>query len=73
MEYFIRGDTLTVHYASPSDSLLMNTTDVGPERRRSVLGGYFAPGSDFRDGLLDDLFRPPEERPQPTEPSAGDP
>lgn len=56
MEYFIRGDTLTVHYASASDSLLMNQTDVGPERRRSVLGGYFAPGSDFRDGLLDDLF-----------------
>lgn len=68
MEYFIRGDTLRVQYASASDSLLMDQTDVGPERRRSVLGGYFAPGSDFRDGLLDDLFRRADE-----EPDAGSP
>ena len=55
------GDTLTVHYLSHDDSLLMSTTDVGPERRRSVLGGYFARGSDFREGLLDSLFRPEEQ------------
>lgn len=61
MEYFIEGDTLTVHYLSPSDSLLMSTTDVGPERRRSVLGGYFARGSDFREGLLDSLFQSEEQ------------
>ncbi len=75
MEYFIEGDTLTVHYLSPSDSLLMSTTDVGPERRRSVLGGYFARGSDFREGLLDSLFRRVEEnevaaeRPTPSRPT----
>ncbi|MDX1566871.1 MAG: hypothetical protein R3223_03660 [Longimicrobiales bacterium] len=61
MEYFIEGDTLTVHYLSHEDSLLMSTTDVGPERRRSVLGGYFARGSDFREGLLESLYRPEEQ------------
>ncbi|MFP3949406.1 MAG: hypothetical protein ACLFWG_11825, partial [Longimicrobiales bacterium] len=61
MEYFVEGDTLAVHYLSPEDSLLMSTTDVGPERRRSVLGGYFARGSDFREGLLESLFRPEEQ------------
>lgn len=61
MEYLIDRDTLTIRYLSASDSLLMSTTDVGPERRRSVLGGYFARGSDFREGLLDSLFRRVEE------------
>lgn len=57
MTYRIRGDTLKIEYRSPDGELLLDQTDVGPGRTRSVLAGYFAPGSDFRDGLMKALFR----------------
>lgn len=57
MSYRIRGDTLNVVYRSGDDELLLDQTDVGAARRRSVLAGYFAPGSDFREGLLRSLSR----------------
>lgn len=56
MSYRIRGDTLNVRYRSADGELLLDRTEVGPEHRRSVLAGYFAPGSDFREGLLRSLF-----------------
>jgi hypothetical protein len=31
--------------------VLVDQTDIGPERRMSVFGSYFAPGSEFRKGL----------------------
>lgn len=57
MSYLIRGDTLNIRYLSSSGELLLDQTDVGAARRRSVLAGYFAPGSDFRRGLIRSLFR----------------
>lgn len=55
--YRIRGDTLRSLFRTAEGNVLLDQTDVGPERPLSVLGGYLAPGSDFRDGLLRSLFR----------------
>jgi hypothetical protein len=56
MRYRIRGDTLRTQFLSLEGKLLMDQTDVGPERRRSVLGSYFVRKSDFREGLIKSLF-----------------
>ena len=56
MRYRIRGDTLRTQFLSVKGELLMDQTDVGPERRRSVLGSYFVRKSDFREGLIKSLF-----------------
>ncbi len=56
--YRIRGDTLRTLFLAADGDVLLDQTDVGPERRRAVLGGYYAPGSDFREGLLDGLLSP---------------
>ncbi len=56
MLYRIRGDTLRTAYRSAGGERLLDQTDVGPERRLSVLGGYFAPDSDFREGLIRSLL-----------------
>lgn len=55
--YRIRGDTLRTLFLA-AEGVLLDQTDVGPERRRAVLGGYYAPGADFREGLLDGLLSP---------------
>lgn len=55
MLYRVRGDTLHTLFVSRSGEVLLDTRDVGAHRRLAVLGGYFAPGSDFREGLLDSL------------------
>lgn len=54
--YRIRGDTLRTIFQAGDGALLLDQTDVGPERRLAVLGSYFAPKSDFRDGLVKSLF-----------------
>lgn len=60
MEYEIRGDTLDIRYLTATDDVLLDRTDVGADQRRSVLAGYFAPGSDFRDGLVRSLVESAE-------------
>lgn len=55
MEYEIRGDSLNIQYLTETGDVLLDRTDVGADQRRSVLAGYFAPGSDFRDGLVRSL------------------
>ncbi len=57
MFYRIRGDTLHTVFRSAEGENLLDQVDVGPERRLSVLGGYFAPNSDFREKLVKSLFR----------------
>lgn len=57
MFYRIRGDTLHTVFRSVEGEKLLDQVDVGPERRLSVLGGYFAPNSDFREKLVKSLFR----------------
>lgn len=56
MFYRIRGDTLRTVFRSADGRILLDQVDVGPERRLSVLGGWFAPGSEFRQGLVKSLF-----------------
>jgi hypothetical protein len=53
MLYRIQGDTLRTVFRAVDGETLLDQTDVGPERGRSVLGGYLAPGSDFRRGLIE--------------------
>lgn len=55
MHYRIRGDTLRTVYIGRDGDVLLDQVDVGPERVASVLGGYFARGSDFRKPLLRSL------------------
>ncbi len=55
--YRIRGDSLRTVYRTVGEEVLLDQVDVGPERRMSVLGSYFAPGSDFRKGLIRSLFQ----------------
>lgn len=54
--YRIRGDTLVSGYRSAQGEMLLQQTDVGPERRLSVLGSYLGEGSSFRERLLDSLM-----------------
>lgn len=56
MLYRIRGDTLRTVYRTVDGEILLDQVDVGPERRLSVTGGYFAPKSDFRKNLIKSLF-----------------
>lgn len=56
MFYRVRGDTLHTVYRSEDGEILLDQRDVGPERRLSVLGGYFAPKSDFRNKLVKSLI-----------------
>ena len=53
MFYRIRGDSLRTVYVAEDGRTLLDQVDVGPHRRLSVLGGYFAPDSDFREGLFE--------------------
>lgn len=55
MWYRIRGDSLHVAVQAPDGHVLLESRPVGPERRRAVLGGYLAPGSDFREKLVESL------------------
>lgn len=52
----IRGDTLRTVYISAAADTLLDQADTGAHRRVAVLGGYFAPGSDFREGLVESLL-----------------
>lgn len=56
-EYRVRRDTLRVIYRSDAGEVLIDRTDVGEPHRNAVLGGYLAPGGDFREGLVRSLFR----------------
>ncbi len=56
MHYRIRGDTLRTVYVGFDGEVLLDQIDIGPERRLSVLGGYFAPGSEFRRPLIRSLL-----------------
>ncbi len=55
MWYRIRGDTLDVVLQTPDGSEPVREQAVGPERRRATLAGFLAPGSHFRQGLLEDF------------------
>lgn len=54
--YRIRGDSLRTQFRSVGGEILLDQTDVGPERRLAVLGSYFVRKSEFRKGLIKSLF-----------------
>ena len=56
MMYRIHGDTLRTVYRTVDGEVLVDQVDTGPQPRLSVMGGFFAPGSDFRKGLLNSLL-----------------
>lgn len=56
MHYRIRGDTLRTVYVGFDGEVILDQIDIGPERRLSVLDGYFAPGSEFRRPLIRSLL-----------------
>lgn len=55
--YRIRGDELRTLFVDERGEVLLDQTDTGPGARLAVLGGYFAPGSDLREGLIRSLLR----------------
>jgi hypothetical protein len=57
--YRVSGDTLRTRFMTRSGEILVDQMDIGPERRLSVFGSYFAPGSEFRKGLTGFLLRRP--------------
>lgn len=57
MFYRIRGDTLRTVYRGLDGAVLLDQVDVGRQNVLAVLGGYLAPKSDFRNGLLRSLSR----------------
>lgn len=62
--YSLRGDTLRTTYIADSGEVLLDDLVVGRARRNSVIATYFAPGSDFREGLIDSLEpRSPRDSP----------
>ena len=46
------GDTVTARYLTIAGEELVNSTRVGPDRRRAFLASYFGPDNDFRDKLV---------------------
>jgi hypothetical protein len=56
MWYRVSGDSLHVVVQDSDGKILVESRAVGPERRRAVLGGYLAPGSEFRSGLIRSLL-----------------
>jgi hypothetical protein len=53
--YIFRNDSLRTVYNGSGGDVLLDRTDVGEQRRTSVLATWFAPESDFREPLLDSL------------------
>jgi hypothetical protein len=58
MWYRVKGDTLHVAFQRVDGQVPVEERSVGPERRLGLLGGYLAPGSDFREGLVRSLLEP---------------
>lgn len=57
MWYRIRGDTLDIVLQTADGEELVRQQAAGPERRRATLAGFLAPGSSFREGLLESVER----------------
>ena len=56
IHYVLRGDSLFSRYTRADGTVELDDIRVGPERRLSLLGGYFVPKTNFRDGWIDQLF-----------------
>ncbi|MBX7149686.1 hypothetical protein K1X76_11485 [bacterium] len=56
MFYKMEKDSMRIMYITVEGKTLLDQTDTGADKRLSVLGSYFATGSDFRKGLIESLF-----------------
>ena len=56
IRYDVVADTVMTTYMR-GEQLLMHDRQVGSFHRDALLASYFAPSSDFRRGLLDQVFR----------------
>lgn len=54
--YTVRSDSVRTCFVSAIGDTLLNDVRIGPERRVALLGSYFAPKTNFHDGLLDLVF-----------------
>jgi hypothetical protein len=54
--YTVRGDSVQTRFVSAAGDTLLDDLRIGPERKTSLLGSYFAPETNFHDGLLDLVF-----------------
>jgi len=57
LRYELVADTVLTTYRR-GDTVLKAERATGKRHRDYILGSYFAPSSDFRRGLLDQVFRP---------------
>jgi hypothetical protein len=55
LRYRLSGNTVQTTLRSVAGEVLLQQVDRGAERRRALLAGYFAPGTDFREPLLDSV------------------
>ena len=49
----VHGDSVTTRFVAADGSQKVDFTRVGPERRVALIGDYFGPNADFRDGLIE--------------------
>lgn len=56
LEHELRGDSIITRFIDASGVTRIDELRVAPERRAALLGSYFGPESEFRDGLLDQVF-----------------
>ena len=54
--YRILGDSLHTVFQQEDGLVVIDQTDIGPERRLSLLGSFFVKDSDFRSKLLESLL-----------------
>lgn len=57
IEHEVRGDTVTTRYTDVTGTVRIDGLLVGSAERRVLIGSLFGPDSDFRQGLLDLVFR----------------
>jgi hypothetical protein len=57
LQYHVVADTVTTTYRR-GETVLKVDRQVDARARDVILATYFAPSSDFRKGLLNDVFRP---------------
>lgn len=56
LEHRIDGERVTTRYVDRGGTLRIDEVQVGDAERRALLGSLFGPGSDFRNGLVDQVL-----------------
>lgn len=56
LSYHVRRDTLRTVFATRAGEVLLDQTDVGGQNVVALVGAWFAPGSSFREKLVQSLF-----------------